>query len=272
MKKFCIFILMAELKKLLKIICATWILASSKESIAQNQRLVVRGVYTGKDIYWIHGTTPEGIKNCLPDIRIKNSTTGKKYHVSENPIELKKMADPGDSIVLEFEYSVKCTVKIANRDDLFNNCKSTIKGVNIDTTGIISWSVDTPCKNPIIIRQFKWNKWVEIQKVEDLKKYFDARHYVHSGLNKFRIDQLTKEVEYNISEPINYKSNIPEVICKTQKITDFIEFDRETFYELYDTRGNMINKDYGKKINCKKLPLGQYFVSYDNKTIELKKE
>ena len=120
---------------------------------------------------------------------------------------------------------------------------------------------------PFYIEHFRWNKWVRLGKIEGKgtagTNNYSFKVLAHSGLNKYRIRQRDFTGKDNISREASYRSSKPAVTFEPKKPDVKITFSAETLYEIYDMYGVRKRNGYGKVIEIKDLPKGEYFMNYD---------
>jgi hypothetical protein len=132
-------------------------------------------------------------------------------------------------------------------------------------------------EHPIIVEQFKWNRWQVIAEVDPLDTVENAMYSIiidpHSGNNQYRLKTTNIQEEVVYSKVLNFKPSwIPEVFIKEYKIKNELEFTRETDYELYDAQGLKIKEGKERYVDLSGLSSGEYWVNYDNKSEKIKKK
>jgi hypothetical protein len=146
----------------------------------------------------------------------------------------------------------------------------------VDQSGNLSFSTKNETGSlDFIVEQFKWNKWVEIDKIKGsgmptLTNY-QIKVDLVSGENKFRLKQQSKTGKTLYSPEFNYVSTLPPVQISVDKRKKKIVFDRRTQFELYNTYGKKIQKGFTEEIDIKRIPKGNYIINYDNTFKEFKK-
>jgi len=127
---------------------------------------------------------------------------------------------------------------------------------------------------PFYVEQFRWNKWVRLGKVEGKGKpgqnKYSFKVIAHSGLNKYRVRQRDFTGKDNISRPTPFRSQKEPVTYEPRRPDDKITFSAQTLFEIYDMYGVLKRKGYGKTIDVKDLPKGEYFLNYDAQTEVIK--
>lgn len=143
---------------------------------------------------------------------------------------------------------------------------------------ILQWRVGGSLSDyPMVIEQFKWNKWYKIGEVDPLdtveNQTYNLMVRFHSGENQFRIKTYNFNGEEVISKSILQRSvNIPEVKMVSTKITNEIEFTSDTEYELYSETGELLLQGFDRYIDVGKLEKGVYFLNFDNSMTQIKKK
>jgi len=153
---------------------------------------------------------------------------------------------------------------------------------------------ELPVKTHFVIEHFIWNKWTKGGKFsgkgrpgtdnyagkEPGKYQYKFKIPGHSGENRWRVLQMndsnvclavSKEIRAvnNKGEPTVYNAKVNYTI---QKKTKEICFSAETYYELYDSSGKLIDEGRGKTISYADLEKGIYSLNYDNFTEAIKLE
>lgn len=144
----------------------------------------------------------------------------------------------------------------------------------VDSTGLLN----------ITIRDFGdtiylKTKWIDGWRLIDSwtssnSDYLEIKNYqlpLHSGTNEFRITvkQFLKPERIKKFKIVSDKETIT---IESTKITDTLHFSSETYYELYDSFGNILSTGTANKIDFTALAVGGYILKYDNDWTKIKKK
>jgi hypothetical protein len=241
------------------------------------QKLEVDGHYQGRNIYVQNPLSDSGTVYCIQKIII-NSTSIPLENTAAITIHLDSLHFKiGDSIHVEIYHHNNCLPKIlidnTDRKFLFE-----VVSIGVDSVAVLHWI----CKNEqekyaFIIEQFKWNKWVKIGQVEGIggtqENKYSFQTLPHSGKNQFRIKQTYVGNTSRYSRTVDYKAPDWDVkiMNNTYRIDRTITFSKETDYEVYDYKGDVVKRGRSNTIDLKGLAKGSYYLNYDNKMMEFTK-
>jgi hypothetical protein len=118
------------------------------------------------------------------------------------------------------------------------------------------------------LQQERFNKWISLDTFTGTDSLEIAAYPLplHSGINTFRILSNYCRDPLQIFE---VNSTLDPVKMARSSITSEIHFNRPTYFELYNSVGTLILKDFGDQINCRNLPRGKYVLNYDNTWTEI---
>lgn len=180
----------------------------------------------------------------------------------------------GDKVLIEIVHDKHCKPRILNPQDLFPKPSFEILSMSLSPDGLLSWtSKNESGALPYIIEQYKWNKWVPVGEVQGLglakSQTYNFKVNLHSGENKFRLKQKGFSSTVKLSKDIKVVSTNPSPKPFIQN--DKVEFPIETAFEVYDIYGANVIKGFGRTVNTAVLKSGEYYLSYDNQTISIKR-
>ncbi len=236
------------------------------------QKIELEGTYQGKNIYVQNpasGTTSYCTEKVLvngKEIAVSNSSA---YEIKLDSLGFK----PEDTIKIEIFHKVDCKPKVITQNYTPKG-NFDLVSISVDSSAILHWiSKNEINKLTYIIEQFCWNKWMKVGEVDGIggiqENVYSFQTQPHSGKNQFRVKQVASG-KPRISKIAEFEA--PELKIKIlgnqQKLSDVIEFNKETMYELYDHYGNIIRKGTGKKIDIKGLERSFYYLNYDDKYAE----
>lgn len=126
--------------------------------------------------------------------------------------------------------------------------------------------------SPYLLQQYCFYEWRTVDTIFGQGKMFvDINNYkfpfLHSGINRFAL-KSEKRWRPCIFE---IESKKKKVKIKSTHVTDYLEFNDETYYELYHN-DKLIITGRGKRADLRNLDKGLYYLNYDNETyVKIKK-
>ena len=241
-------------------------------SFAQYDTLIVRGVYKGKNLYCTNPFSENNVGFCVVRASVNGIEIDDQCSEGWNEIDIRcqvKNIQPGDPIEIFMIHKKGCKPKVLNAEDFIPIRSYTIKNIIADSTGKFSFITENEVNHPEFkIEQFVWNKWITVAELSE-KDSVDTNTYsahlaLHSGVNTLRVCPTEKKSYQNCSEKITITRSEHKPQCPG-KVRNYILFDMECRYEIYDALGNIIKRGFAKSIDCKDLKRGLYFLNYDNK-------
>jgi hypothetical protein len=187
-------------------------------------------------------------------------------------IELDKLGlKIGDSVNIKIYHDKGCEPQIVNDLALISPAKLKYENLKLDSLGVLSWCASNEnSPKTFYIEQYKWNKWVVVGQIQGIggadKNCYKFQVDLHSGENTFKIVQETpgKNKASGTSSEVKVISNV-KISLLLSKGND-IAFSLPTHYEIYNTFGEIVMKGFSAKPNLKPLPIGLYYINYDNTT------
>lgn len=147
--------------------------------------------------------------------------------------------------------------------------------ISVDSTGKSQSCIKGNFHGTLIIQQFRWNKWCNVDTLGYTIAWKDScivqNIRLHSGENQLRL----------LAEPTNpYVDPIYSVIAKTTTSIECdlinrcgkIEFTSATYWEVADRNGKVFMSGYSGRVPFESLPKGGYVLNYDNKHSEFFKQ
>jgi hypothetical protein len=241
----------------------------------QAATLVIEGKFQNKNILVHNGFAKSGVGYCVKEVKVNGFTTSDETNSTAFEIDLKGLnLKMGEKVVIEILHDKDCKPKVLNPEDLFPKPTFELLAINLSVDGVLTWN--TTNENgalPFVIEQFKWNKWVPVGEVDGLGTPVNNRYSfkvsMHSGENKFRIKQKGYNATVKVSKEAVAIANTKTPVYLVKK--DKVEFDTETSFEVYDIYGINLIKGYGNSLNIQNLKSGEYYLCYDNSTVNFKK-
>lgn len=129
----------------------------------------------------------------------------------------------------------------------------------------------------INVEQFRWNKWVFVNRVEiDIERETDTCFVIqvdlHEGENIFRLKLLDHGKTISVCAPVTMtiiptSSRVEPANSYGQ--ADTIHMPDMSMWELYDHYGNLVWRGNSRLIPIRGLEEGNYYFCYDNVIIEI---
>lgn len=239
--------------------------------------LVVEGKFQNKNIYVQNAYGGSGVGYCAVEVKVNGNITTDEVNSSSFEIDLVALQlKYGDKVTIEIIHKDFCKPFVLNAEDLKPRPTYEIQTMNVSSTGILRWTSSKESGPlPYIIEQYKWNKWVPVGTVDGLGTS-DMHDYafkvaLHSGENKFRVKQIGLGSLPKISGAVTINSMVEKPNYALTKNYDALQFNTETFYEVYDDYG-IVKKGYGKEIKLDNMKKGIYYLCYDNQITEFEKK
>ncbi|MFT7157881.1 MAG: hypothetical protein ACI8Q1_002905 [Parvicella sp.] len=245
---------------------------NDKESV-----IILEGKYQQRNIYIAQAIGSEGFGFCAFEIRVNGSLVTDGINSSAFEIDLSPFNFKlGDQILIEIRHKSGCTPKILNPGGLKPKPTFNTIDIKIDKNQILEWITEDEYGSlPFIIQQYKWNKWVNLGEVqgEGMPSIANYAFYVDltSGLNKFRVVQIDQAGSIKKSKSVELESTEPALTQTYNKKSKKVIFSSDTGYEIHNKYGELIAKGFGSEANVKDLVSDNYWLSFDNTTVALKK-
>lgn len=130
---------------------------------------------------------------------------------------------------------------------------------------------------PINIEHYKWGEWRVVGEIDPLDtvktNLYQYDIQLHSGVNHIRLTTVNIHGERVVSKELRYTApRFQSVTLESTKIKTDIVFSHETEYEIYDAEGNLLKKGVERYVDIKDFPKGNYWLNYDNSTVQIKKK
>lgn len=124
----------------------------------------------------------------------------------------------------------------------------------------------------IYLQKMRFHKWGDVAAFvgKDSVEINNFELPFHSGKNTFRIKSNFYPLEY--LKQFEVTSDKDKIQLESRRISDKIQFNEPTFFELYDINGVLIKKGTSDFVDCKNLSEGKYILNYDNDWAKITKE
>ncbi|MDD3875731.1 MAG: hypothetical protein PHT69_03865 [Bacteroidales bacterium] len=244
------------------------------------QEILLKGKYQGKNLYVINPSiVNDTTKFCVKAVYVNRVQTMDEINSNAFEIDfsLINIAEGADIEVL-IVHEVDCLPEIINPNVIEISANFSISTPRIDRrTSLLNWTVTgTVDENPFIVEQFRFNKWIVLSEVEPIIDTAQVNTYTyavsfHSKQNTFRIRHVDKSGIERTSRECRFFARADEITLLSTRVSEWIYFSAETFYELYDENGFFILDGFGKDIDVRELGRGRYYLNFDNRTEQITK-
>lgn len=248
---------------------------------AFSAQIHVEGIYRGENLYIMNPFSSSGIGFCVSEVKVNGQITTDEINSSAFEIDFSSFnLKLGDKVSVDITHKDGCSPKILNPEVLKPKSTYMLQYITVDKTGILRWATTgEKGKIPFIIQEFRWNKWINIGKVDGKgtseKNIYSKKVYFHSGINKFRVKQTDYSKRAKYSAEAKFLSLMPAVTFTPgngREASKEIIFSTKTKYEIYNYYGSLIKRGTSNKVDVSKLKKGTYFLNYDNKMESFKKK
>ncbi|HAN76881.1 MAG TPA: hypothetical protein DCQ31_03430 [Bacteroidales bacterium] len=267
----------------MRAIITTFFLIIAASGFAQMQKELI-GVYQGSNIYVMNPFASTGVGFCVYEVTVNGQVAADEINSSSFEIDLAPYSlSNGDEVKIVIKHKSGCEPKILNPEVLQPQSTFEIVEISMNKDGQLSWTtINENGSLPFVILQYRWNKWITIDKVEgkgtpgkSIYTYdvFKPDMKPHFGLNRYKLRQTDFKRRPRFSEEVSYRPlKVKDVEFSPQKASSIITFTNETSYEIFDEYGKRIMRGYGLTIDISKLAKGTYYLNYDNKISEFTKK
>lgn len=235
--------------------------------------LVFSGTYQGEKVFVQNPFDREGIGFSVKHVEVNGSELTGQVFSSAFEVDLEKLGlKKGDSISIHLFYNSDKEPKVINTWSLSQqnkNFKLQLTDFRIESDSILKWCFEgEEERSDFIIEEYRWKRWLkigEVKSVGSLKKscYEFIVPELISGENQFRIVQFSSDDTKLTSKVVKENSKVEEVYLLEGNCSGgSFHFDRDTYYEIFDTYGNIVRRGFS---DCPKfcgLDKGLYYICY----------
>lgn len=142
---------------------------------------------------------------------------------------------------------------------------------SIDNNKFLNYKIKS-FGDSIYLQQMRFHKWGNVAAFvgKDSVEINNFELPLHSGKNTFRIKSNFYPLEY--LKQFEVTSDKDKIQLESKRISDKIQFNEPTFFELYDIDGILIKKGTSDFVDCKNLSEGKYILNYDNDWTKITKK
>ena len=249
-----------------RFIIACLLLISSFWVSAQQNELVLTGVYNGKNLYVQNPIAPNLKDYCTQEVYVNGELVFQNPRSSAFTINLAHLSTK-DPVEIKILYSEGCMPKIINPQVVRALASFKYLAVNVDTAAV-SWTTNNQQKGgKFFIEQWHNERWMPVATVSaevDQARYSTAVSH-NSGTNRYRIKFLQDDGEMYYSNVQEYSSAQEPISFTPTRVSDKIFLSQNTDYEVTDTGGKQLLKGKGNEIFVGNLSTGVYYLKIDNR-------
>lgn len=236
----------------------------------QAEVVVISGIYQGKDLYVKNPVTSSGLGFCIFEVVVNGNITSDEVNSPAFAVDLAVWKlKQGDPVEIVLRLKEKCEVKIINPEVIYPNSTFEVASIELSPSGMLTWTTTKETASiAYVIEQFRWNRWVKVGEVNGIgtpgENTYQFQANLHSGNNTFRVYQLDYKGQ-RASQEVKVLSEIPEISIKNTRVSNTIEFSKETDFEVYSEFGALVKSGRGESIDASKFFKGKYYINFDNK-------
>lgn len=234
---------------------------------AQQEELVLTGIYNGKNLY-VQNPLSSNMKDyCTREVWVNDQQVFSNPRSSAFTINLSHLGESAP-VNVRIVYSSDCAPKIINPQVIRTSNNFRFLALHIDSSRL-EWATSGELsKGKFFVERWDSNRWQTLESreaagEEDSRYELEVEHF--SGLNKYRVKYLQGDGEVFYSMVQQFEASIEPVTFAPTRVSDKIFLSRETDYAVSDPKGNQLLKGHGKEINLQHLTSGLYYLSIDNR-------
>jgi hypothetical protein len=240
------------------------------------QEITLKGNYYGFNLHVLNPGNDGSF--CVTAVLVNNTPSMDEINSNAFEIDFSLMnLKIGDPVAVVIKHKSGCKPEVINPKALQQSENVSFVSPKADKAGKINWAIKGDLMDePMIIEQFRWNKWIKIGELapsDTIKKNtYSFETVTHSGINQFRILFNDENDNPVYSKIIKYTSRNPEITLESAKVSDKLLFSADTQYEIFDLKGNFISEGFGKEADVTDLEKGKYWLNFDNKSVNFTKK
>lgn len=256
-----------------------WMLTVSflaTESAAQNA-LEVSGLYQGENLLVVNETTPDGVGFCCYQVRVNGLLTGDQ--VNSHAFEIDLAAHGlvlGKGVSVRLLHRPGCAPRILNPEVILPSPGFELVSFTALPSGEVSWVTSAERgRMPFVLQQRKWNKWVDVVRVDGQGGPEEARYAAQvqpiPGENWLRLTHLAPDGTLAVKGEVRFEAAVPTISMEHFVKDQRIQFSRPTQYEVIDIYGTVVLRGRGDEVILRYLARGEYFVNFGGRSETFKK-
>lgn len=243
------------------------LLGTGYVALAQQQELVLTGVYNGKNLY-VQNPISNNLKDyCTHEVYVNGNMVFQSPRSSAFTINLEHLAVK-EPVEIRILYSEGCMPKVINPQVVRALASFKYLAVHADSANI-SWTTNNQQKGgKFFVEQWYGERWIPVTTLSaepDQARYSTAVSH-NSGSNRYRIKFLQDDGEMYYSNVLEYSSSAEPVTFTPSRVSDRIFLSQEAEYEVTDKEGKQLLKGKGNEIYVGNFSSGVYYLKIDNRT------
>ena len=239
-------------------------------SFAQSGELVIKGSYTGKNLFVQNPFIPEKNVFCTKQVLVNDRVVFDNPKVSAFSIDLSYLKI-GDLVVVRIMYYEGCEPKIVN-PHVLSLTKAGFSFLNAQANNnTIEWKTKGELPGgSFVIEQLDITKgWIIYSELsgkgDQLYNQYSIAPSHYPGENKYRIKFVDSQDNEFYSVQFAFTSTDDPITFTPTTVITKITLSRATTYTITDMNGNEIRSGSGKEIIVQDLRPGLYFLNIENR-------
>jgi hypothetical protein len=242
------------------------LLGSGLGVAAQQNELVLTGVYNGKNLY-VQNPIATNLKDyCTQEVYVNGELVFQNPRSSAYTINLTHLSTKAP-VEVRIRYTEGCMPKIINPQVVRALAGFKYLAVHVDSAAI-SWTTNNQQKGgKFFVEQWYDERWMPVTTVTatpEEARYMAAVSHT-SGNNRYRIKFLQDDGEMYYSNVEEFSSAKDPITFTPTRVSDKIFLSRATDYEVTDKGGTQLLKGSGNEIYVGNLSTGVYYLKIDNR-------
>lgn len=234
---------------------------------AQQNELVLTGVYNGKNLY-VQNPISTNLKDyCTREVYLNGTLVFQNPRSSAYTISLAHLAEKSP-VEIKIRYSEGCMPKIINPQVVRALANFKYLALNADSASI-SWTTNNQQRGgKFFIEHWYGERWMPVGTLDAApgQARYSCSVSHTSGNNRYRIKFLQDDGEMYYSNVLDYTSSAAPVSFTPSRVSEKIFLSRDTEYEVTDDKGKQLLKGKGNEIWVGNLATGVYYLKIDNRT------
>lgn len=249
-------------------------------SILFANEMILSGVYQGKNLYFTNPSIDDSKEYCAYEIIVNNEIYENEINSSTFGIYLDVIGLKfGQDFQIIIKHHEGCSPELVNPDVLKPLSTFSITESNLALNeNLVFKTKDESGKLVFYVEEYRWGKWNEIKRIPGeggpQENEYSVKVYPFNGENKFRVYQIDDKYQRYYSEEMvfNVEKEPVKVLTKLHKVKKEIVFSDVTRYAIIDDYGAELISGQGKNVDVAELKKGNYFLTFDNEYVVIKKK
>jgi hypothetical protein len=240
------------------------------------EELKVKGVYQGRNLFVQNSLVDEKTGDfCITKVIVNGEEIPDEVRSSAFVISFDRMdIELGEDITILFTHKENCAPLIINPEVLKPLSTYKLLAHRVEDGFLVFETTQEASRLMFYVEEFRWNRWLQIAEVQGIggpdDNDYRVKIYPCDGVNKYRIKQIDHLDRISYSDTLQLAFEVDRVkFLNKKRIKDSIEFSGETLYELYNEYGERVKFGGDASIDISDLMPGKYYLSYDDKVVEI---